>query len=69
MIAEKSNLTLLNAHASSPKVYWNGVEVTGVTRVRVLSDEDTNRVKLVVSGTQAALYQEMRAAGITVKEI
>jgi hypothetical protein len=69
MRIEFSNLTVLNPNTAVPQVFWNGIQINGVRRVRILSDEDTQRVKIVVSGTQSDLYAEMRAADIVVKEV
>jgi hypothetical protein len=69
MQAAQGNLTILNAHTSTPRVFWNGNEILGVVRIRVLSDEDDHRVKITVSGGQVDLYADMRNAGVLVKEV
>ena len=67
MQSAQGSLTIINPHAANPQVFWNGIKVEGVQRVRVLSDDDDNRVRIVMTANTVAA--EMRAAGINVKEV
>jgi hypothetical protein len=67
MQSAQGSLTIINPHTSNPQVFWNGIKVEGVQRVRVLSDDDDNRVRIVMTANTVAA--EMRAAGINVKEV
>lgn len=49
------------------KVLFDGVEVPGVSKLRILSDEDTNKVRIVMA--EHPMASALRAAGILVKEI
>jgi len=71
MISAQGSLTILNANTGAPQVYWNGVLLTDVKRVHLHSDEDENRVKIVVAsgiGEQEHLYAEMLISGIIVRK-
>jgi hypothetical protein len=60
------NLTIIFS-SDTLKCYWKGVEVTGIERFHVHHDEDESRIKMVVSGTQSVMYQEMLETGINIK--
>ena len=66
MEVAQGSLVIMNPH-TSVQVFWNGKKVEGVKRVRILSDEDTDKVKIIMAPSELA--DEMRAAGINVKEI
>lgn len=63
-----ANFTIIFS-GSTPKCYWKGIQLDGIIRLRTHVDEDESRIKLVISGTQDAIYQEMTNAGITVKKV
>lgn len=65
----QGSLTLVNVNTPVPEVFWNGKLVPGVIAVRVDCDSDEQRVKLKVSGTDEALYEELSLAGIVVKKV
>lgn len=50
-------------------VYWKGQKVDGVESVMVHADDDSQVVKLRVSGTQLDLCADMEAAGIRIRRI
>ena len=59
------SLTILNAHESTPSVFWNGVKVEGITAINVLNGAGVKRVVLTLP--EDPLLAEMQAAGITIK--
>lgn len=67
MQTAQGSLVLMNMHTADPAVFWNGLKIEGVERVRVLSDDDDNRVRIVMAANPLAA--EMRAAGVVVKEV
>jgi hypothetical protein len=69
MQTAQGNLTILNAHTATPSVYWNGHLLSGLQRVHVQCDEDGGSVKIVVNGTEDAIYDDMQYAGIKVKKV
>lgn len=66
MNVAQSNLVMIGLHTSTPKVFWNGVEVIGITHIMVNWENDKCRVKLKVNQENPDLA-EMMLAGITVK--
>jgi hypothetical protein len=66
MQSAQGSLTIINAHTADPQVFWNGAKLD-VKRVRVFSDDDDSRVRIVMTASPVAA--EMRAAGIVVKEV
>ena len=67
MQTAQGSLTMVGLNTETPRVFWNGNEVLGVTHIRVDCDADEQRVKLKVSSMVDALYAELVAANITVK--
>lgn len=70
----KGSLTILDAHTSAPKVYWNGVQIAGLVKLRVFDstrDDEAGEVRLrVLKGLNATeILVAMRDAGIIVKEV
>ena len=63
MEAVQGSLTILNPHAPTPQVFWNGqlVNVIGVT---VVNDGVTGKVTIKVP--EDTVLAEMQAAGIKV---
>jgi predicted DNA-binding protein with PD1-like motif len=60
-------LTLVGMNTGTPKVFWRGEEVLGVTGIAAKAHSDGHSVHLHVTGTQEAIYAEMLANGITIK--
>lgn len=50
-------------------VWWKGQKVEGVEAVMVHADDDSQTVKLRVSGDQTALHADMEAAGIRIRRV
>lgn len=63
-----SNLVIIGLNTSAPKVFWNGVEVSGVTEIQSSWEKGESRVKLRLSGTEDSMYMEMISAGIVIKK-
>lgn len=68
------SLTILDAHTSTPKIYWNGVQVLGVVKLRVFDstkDDESGEVRLRITkgANEASLLDALRAGGVTVKEV
>ena len=64
----KGNLTMVGLNTLAQKVFWNGTEVTGIKQIKVDVDGHERVVKLVLEGTDDALYMELIQAGIQVKK-
>lgn len=73
MISATSNLTMIGLNTPNPAVFWRGQRVPGVTGIKVDWEDDEQRVKLKITSMYYAderqQIDEMRAAGIVVKEI
>lgn len=64
----QGNLVIVGANTQTPHVFFNGLPVSGITGIRVDWENDEQRVKLKVNGTDTDMYNALRAAGIIVKE-
>lgn len=63
------NLTMVGLHTVTPKVFWKGQEVVGISRIQVNVDvDDETEVKLKVNGNNDVLYMEMVDSGINIKK-
>lgn len=62
------SLTMVGLNTPTPKVFWNGQEVPGVTSIKTNNDDGEHSVKLRVNGGADALYMELVSAGISVKK-
>lgn len=71
MISAQSNLTMVGLNTPSPQVFWKGDVVSSITGIKVDWEDDEQRVKIRMSSLGADLFviEEMRLAGIVVKEI
>ena len=63
----QGSLTMVGLNTPTPQVFWNGKTVTGIVGIKVDWEDDEQRVKLKVNGTDDALYAEMLAGGINIK--
>lgn len=66
-------LTILDAHTTVPKVFWNGIAVQGLLKLRVFDsakDDEAGEVRLkVLKGLNTPeLLTAMKNAGIMIKE-
>lgn len=61
------SLTMIGLNTGTPKVFWNGTEVSGIVGIVVDNDADSKRVVLKVK--EDALFAEMQAAGITIRRV
>lgn len=59
------SLTIIDANTVSPKVYWKGQLVEGITSIKVTNDTAAHKVSLVIQTNQA--LAEMVSAGIEIK--
>lgn len=69
MQATQGSLVLIGLNTPTPQVFWNGVLVQGVQRIRTEWEADESRVKLIVDGDDDATYLAMADAGIIVKKV
>ena len=65
MQTTQGNLVLIGMNTPSPQVFWNGVQVQGVTGINVSNNTDTQRVLLTL--TEDPIIAELKAAGIIIK--
>lgn len=68
----QGSLTMVNLHSTNPKIYWNGIEISGIVSVRVDSDEDEQRIKFRIVGDfplEEQVLSEMVAEGIIIKKV
>ena len=63
----QGNLVLIGVNTPTPQVFFNGALVQGVTGIRVDWENDEQRVKLKVNGTDHTTYQALLAAGVHLK--
>jgi hypothetical protein len=69
MQATQASLVLVDLNTLSPKVFWNGVQVEGITEIKVDSELGKEfMVKLKIKGTNDTQYMEMVSAGINIKK-
>ena len=68
MIGVKGNLTMIGLNTLAQRVFWNGVEVLGVKQIKVEVEGSDRVVRLVIEGTNDALYMELIQAGVQVKK-
>ena len=66
MIATQGSLTMVGLNTQTPKIFWNGKELTGILSVRVDCDEDEQRIKIRVSAA-SDVSAEMQAGGVNIK--
>lgn len=69
MESVQDSLVLVGVNTSTPKAFWNGIEILGVIGIGVDWENDEHRVKLRVRGSNNALYSELTTAGISVKKV
>ena len=65
----QGSLVLIGLNTPTPKVLFNGVEVVGIERIRTEWEQDEHKVKLIVNGTDDAMYMALVDAGVTVKKV
>ena len=65
MQTTQGNLVLIGMNTPSPQVFWNGVQVQGVTGINVSNNTDAQRVLLAL--TEDPIIAELKAAGIIIK--
>lgn len=65
MQTANGSLTIINAHESTPAVFWNGVQVEGITAIKVDNGAGLKRVVLTLA--ENPILVEMQAAGIVIK--
>lgn len=61
----QGSLTMVDLNTQSPKLYWNGRQISGVVGVRVNWESDEQKIVIRVQEQQD--LAEMTAAGIIVK--
>lgn len=73
MISAQSNLTIIGLNTPTPQVFWKGIKIAGITSIKVDWEEDEQRVKLKLVSLSfdayADIIEEMRAAGIIIREV
>jgi hypothetical protein len=69
MQTAQGNLVMVGLNTPAPQVFWNGAEVQGITGIRVDWENDEQRIKLKVNGTDEAMYSELALAGVTIKKV
>ncbi|TXG75888.1 hypothetical protein E6Q11_06135 [Candidatus Dojkabacteria bacterium] len=67
-------LTINKTSTSTPKVYWNGIQVAGIIKLRVFDstrDDEAGEVRLrLLRGLNTPeLLAEMKEAGVLIKEV
>jgi hypothetical protein len=71
MQAVQGNLVMIGLNTDTPQYFWNGVKLNHVVRLNAEVEADEHRIKLIVSdplGEQSALYTELLAQGVNVKQ-
>ena len=68
MITANGSLVIVGLNTSNAVVFWNGIEVPNITSIRVDWEQDEQRIKLKVTGSDEAMYAEMLANGIHIKK-
>ena len=74
MQSSQGALVMLDVHTSAPKVFWNGTPLVGVKKIRVfdnaLDDESGEvRIRLLKDMNEVEIIDQMKATGISVKEV
>lgn len=71
MISAQSNLTMIGLNTPTPQVFWKGQRIDYVVGIKVDWEDDEQRVKLRIGNLGASMValDEMRAAGIVIKEV
>lgn len=65
----QGSLTMVGLNTDHPKIFWNGVLLSGITSVRTDWEDGEKHVRLKLGGViSAALEAEMAASGITIKK-
>jgi uncharacterized protein YcsI (UPF0317 family) len=65
----QGSLTMVGLNTDTPKIFWNGALIEGITSVRTDWEDGEKRVRLKLGGTiSPALEAEMVASGITIKK-
>lgn len=65
--ATEGSLVMIGLNTESPKVFWNGVMLQGITGIQV--DNDAGGHKVVLKMNEDATVSELRAAGIAVRRV
>lgn len=61
-------LVMVGLNTASPKIFWNGEEVTGISGIKVEWSPKEQEIKLRVDGNDDADYMALVSAGISVKK-
>jgi len=63
----QGSLTMIGLNTMTPKVFWNGQAVAGITGIKVDWEDDEQRVTLRININNPALHAEMSAAGVKIR--
>lgn len=65
----QGSLTMVGLNTPTPKIFWNGIFIEGITSVRTDWEDGEKRVRLKLGGNLSPeLEAEMTASGITIKK-
>lgn len=60
---------MVGLNTPEPRVYWNGVPVTGIVKIKTDWEADEQRITFKVRGMDEAIYMQLVEAGIHVRRM
>lgn len=69
MNTSQGSLTIINAHTTTPQVFWNGVVLDGIKDIHVENNKGKSKVVISIRGIQTDTYTDMKSSGIVIKRL